>query len=693
MKKELTILSVLLSFFATIAQNPTTSIASWKNNAEGAYSFIHDDYGDNGVIGINNYADTIARNRGIKFTIGAITSACEANPAMWTQAIDMISYGHEIINHSHNHHCAVKADAWCTTGLWAEPATENFATEMTQSNNSIITNTGTTPRYFIYPYDLYNDAANTHLKSLNYIGSRTGSRAENPVNFAPDVDGFFKTSFYVKTEDNGGDVTAVDLNYWADQASTTNSWINREMHNVGSTGWGRISVTDYRNHLDHLKTRIDANKLWVGTISEVLTYQIQKINYTATTTYNVSTKEITVLWNTPSFDVLNYLQPLTKKSPVTLLINLDGIDATGMIATQGGNTISGVTVSSGVMKFDAYPHEGTIKISGNGCTDFCLVSGLSNQSININDNSSFSINITGTPTVTYAWYLNDVLLIGETSSTLSLTNAQVNQAGTYKVIASKTGEADITSTATLTVSNQTPYNNTIATIPGIVEFEHFDVGGQGVSYNESSSWNEGGASLRSEPVDLEIKGTGHKLGYTIAGEWLEYTVDITANAIYDLEVNNASLTAGGGFTLSIDGIDVSPNLTFTPTGGWTTWTITKFSNISLSKGQHILRVTMTANDHDFDYMEFKINTLTSIVASGNEKTVIYPNPTNNSFHLKTSVNDLTNILVFNVNGQVVQDLGSYNGSNLSFGSQLSPGIYFIQFKVDGVIQREKIIKN
>jgi len=694
MNKLLTLVSVLVLPFLSSAQSPTTSIATWKNDAKGAYSFIHDDYGDNGVQGINDYADTIARNRGIKFTIGAITSACEANPAMWTQAIDMINYGHEIINHSHNHYCAVGAGTWCTTGLWAEPGTQDFATEMTQSNTSIINNTGTTPRFFIYPYDLFNDAANNHLKSLNYIGSRTGSRADNASNFAPDADGFFKTNFYVKTDDNGGDITAIDLDYWSDQASANNSWINREMHNVGPTGWGRISISDYRSHLTHLQTEVAANNLWVGTISEVLTYQIQKLNYTPSTAYNAGSNTITVSWNTPSFDVATYLAPLTKKCPVTILVNLDGIDPTGLIVTQNGVTISAVTVTGGIMKFDAYPSEGGITINSGICSDFCLVAGLSNTTASEGANASFSINITATPTVTYAWYYNDVLISGDTAAALSLTAVLSTEAGTYKVVASKAGNLDITSSATLTVENQTPYNNTIASIPGVVQFENFDVGGQGISFNEGTGTNQGGSTYRTEPVDLETKGGGgYKLGYSTAGEWLEYTVDVTENAIYDLDVNNASEWAGGAFTLSIDGVDVSSNLTFSPSGGWTTWQITSFTNITLTKGQHVLRVTITADDTDFDYMEFKINQIiTSNTAVNIDYSVyIYPNPFNSDFRISSSGKTIQNISISTLAGKKVLEMASAS-DNTILGESLSAGVYILQFSIDGTVYRKKIVK-
>ena len=50
------------------AQSPTGYIADWKGDANAAYTIIHDDYGDPGVDGIWQYADTICSNRGIKFT-------------------------------------------------------------------------------------------------------------------------------------------------------------------------------------------------------------------------------------------------------------------------------------------------------------------------------------------------------------------------------------------------------------------------------------------------------------------------------------------------------------------------------------------------------------------------------------------------------------------------------------------------
>src|SRR6478735_6966657 len=98
-------ISCLFIFFVfkLSAQTPSASFAKWKNNAKGAYTITHDDFGDPVVQGIIDYADTIAYNRGVKFTFGAITSKCDA--ADWTKAIELIGHGHEIMNHTHNHYC------------------------------------------------------------------------------------------------------------------------------------------------------------------------------------------------------------------------------------------------------------------------------------------------------------------------------------------------------------------------------------------------------------------------------------------------------------------------------------------------------------------------------------------------------------------------------------------------------------
>ncbi len=691
MKRKLLILSLFIYCTYVNAQNPSSSICNWKNDAAGTYSYIHDDYGDNSVIGINNYADTMARNRGLKFTFGAITSACEANAGMWTQATSMVNYGHEIINHTHNHTCAIYLD-WCTDGLWAEPSTEDFATQMDLSTTLINTNTGKYPRYFIYPYDQYNSAANDHLKTLGFIGSRTGAYdAADNNNFVPDADGFFKSAVVVDAVTTGNITKAANLNTWVDYAISNNSWVNREMHNVGTSGWGYISVADYRNHLNYLKSKTNNYQLWVGTVSEVLTYQIQKLNYTPSTNYNANNQEINITWNTTSFNVANYLQPLQVKSPVTMKVFLDGLNG-NFVITQNGQTLNQTRTVSNYLYFDAYPHNGPIKIKLQSCNIICVSKGINDTTTFKGNNLSFSFDAYSSNAITYQWYFNDIAINGKTTKNLSLINLQINQGGEYKIIAKSNGNS-VADSAVLTVLNRGPFNGTPSIIPGTIEFEEYDNGGQNISYYDDSQGNEANV-FRTEDVDIEDKvGGGYDVGWTTAGEWLEYTVDVSYTGTYTVEITHSSQSSLGKVKLWMDGVSVSTTLNLTKTNNYDTYKTTSFTNIALNSGVHILRIQVIAGDVNLDKIKFT-NTSVSVNSIVNPEAIsVYPNPSSNCFTIDFK-NELVNkIVITNVEGKVIDELNNIYSPTISMGENLPQGVYFLQcFGEEKVIQK-KLIKN
>ena len=65
-------------------------------------------------------------------------------------------------------------------------------------------------------------------------------------------------------------------------------------------------------------------------------------------------------------------------------------------------------------------------------------------------------------------------------------------------------------------------------LPGVVEAENFDIGGQGVAYNDANAGNAVGEYRPDEDVDIggsTDAGFGFAVGWTEAGEWLEFAVD------------------------------------------------------------------------------------------------------------------------------------------------------------------------
>ena len=70
-----------------------------------------------------------------------------------------------------------------------------------------------------------------------------------------------------------------------------------------------------------------------------------------------------------------------------------------------------------------------------------------------------------------------------------------------------------------------PYNGSPASIPGTIEAEEYDFGGQGVAYNDKDEENRGEA-FRNDGIDIYKGGSGFVIGYNQSGEWMNYTVDV-----------------------------------------------------------------------------------------------------------------------------------------------------------------------
>jgi hypothetical protein len=64
-------------------------------------------------------------------------------------------------------------------------------------------------------------------------------------------------------------------------------------------------------------------------------------------------------------------------------------------------------------------------------------------------------------------------------------------------------------------------------VPGKIEAEDYDIGGEGVAYHDTTLGNEGG-EYRGDDVGIQSTtdmGGGYNVGWIEEGEWLAYTVD------------------------------------------------------------------------------------------------------------------------------------------------------------------------
>ena len=155
-----------------------------------------------------------------------------------------------------------------------------------------------------------------------------------------------------------------------------------------------------------------------------------------------------------------------------------------------------------------------------------------------------------------------------------------------------------------------PYNS-VVDIPGIIQAENFDKGGEGLSFHDSDSNDEGDANYRSdnEGLDLVKGNNGTAIGYTAKGEWTEYSVNVTEAGDYTFEAtcsNGSSST--GGFSISrVSGTSVTKigDVKVTTTGGWNTYKLmTGKLTQKLSAGEQILRFTITDGNCNIDKVKF-----------------------------------------------------------------------------------------
>ncbi len=290
-----------------------------------------------------------------------------------------------------------------------------------------------------------------------------------------------------------------------------------------------------------------------------------------------------------------------------------------------------------------------------------------------------AINITATAsdpngTISKVEFFNGTTKLGEDVSapyTFSWTNVPV---GTYTITAVATDNSGTkaTSAAVAVKVNvaQAAYNNTIHVIPGTIQAEAFDVGGNGFAYFDGTPGSETGVSFRNdEDVDIENctdDGAGYNVGWATSGEWLEYTVNVENSGIYNMDLRIACDGEGRTLSVSMDGTNIASNVAIPNTAGWQSWQTVRVSNIQLTAGQKIMRLTI--GDVDYINLNFVAFTLANI-----PPVVTITGPSDNSIFNTLQTVELTSS-ASDADGSIVK-VDFYSGTTLLGTDNTSPFSY------------------
>ena len=259
---------------------------------------------------------------------------------------------------------------------------------------------------------------------------------------------------------------------------------------------------------------------------------------------------------------------------------------------------------------------------------------------------------------------------------------------------------------------QASYLGSPPVLPARIEAEDFDVGGEGVAYHDLYAGNNGGQYRPAEDVDIETcydAGGGYGVGWIVAGEWMEYTIDVPVAGEYPLDVRVASLSAGGTFHLEFDGVDRTGDVSVPVTTGWQTWA-TISTTALLPAGVQTLRFVPTLEGFNLNYLEFQ--GATTAVPSGPQPAdcvlhPCYPNPFNPATTIRFDLAAATRVrlVVHDMAGRAVRSL--VDGETIGAGRHelvwdgrdgagrvLPAGVYFCRLDAAGraVTRRMVLVK-
>lgn len=197
----------------------------------------------------------------------------------------------------------------------------------------------------------------------------------------------------------------------------------------------------------------------------------------------------------------------------------------------------------------------------------------------------------------------------------------------------------------------TPYSDSQYTadaqiIPGKLQCEYYDFGGEGVAFHDTDSINSGSGRLNpadgtylhefriNEPVDISytkftdpaIDNTSYNfvqpekdqlyVGWTKPGEWTKYTVNVTETGIYQLGLMYTS-NKNGKISIAVNDADITGEIlvpsTFVEadTVAWRQWHhwnyLVKMATVELKKGMQTITLhTADVGDMNYDYINFEL---------------------------------------------------------------------------------------
>ncbi|MCF0220948.1 MAG: carbohydrate-binding protein, partial [Fibrobacter sp.] len=218
-------------------------------------------------------------------------------------------------------------------------------------------------------------------------------------------------------------------------------------------------------------------------------------------------------------------------------------------------------------------------------------------------------------------------------------------------------------------------------IPGTIEGENYDTYAFEHAQSESDA-----TGYRTDDAGIVKAGEGFALGYTSAGDYFEYTLDVKAAGSYKVSVNGATgNSADGSVTVSVGTQKVA--VAVVAQGDWDTYSESAGGEIQLQAGKQTLRLTVNDNNLNVDWI--KIAAIDEApISSSSEGPAENSSSSSVTEALAGSIQMnrgpvLTHCEIFDLNGNRIKGVDATAGTPGELWNQvkvnLGEGVYIMRF--------------
>jgi aryl-phospho-beta-D-glucosidase BglC (GH1 family) len=239
---------------------------------------------------------------------------------------------------------------------------------------------------------------------------------------------------------------------------------------------------------------------------------------------------------------------------------------------------------------------------------------------------------------------------------------------------------------------RTPYLGEPAVIPGTVEAENYDIGGEGFTYHDMDEMNLAGDYRPDEAVDIYSRnGDGYHIGNALPGEWYEYTVAVEKDGSYKVDFQLAAVQSGGTFKINIGEVE-SDTLTASSSNSWLTTKIVS-TTMDLMSGEHIMRFTVIDDPRfNIDKIVFTLpETPTNTPTIENQPFTVFLNRNREFVFNVDKDNSVKFIQIYNITGSLVQSIQNPEINPTVSALGMPGGVYILQVLTNSGIYSAKVM--